>query len=176
MISKAVELALAAGALIEADLLALNDWTLLERLRAVPAARGLIERLDARALLKRAYVISARTVGLDERRQLVERYHQSADRRGAVEARLTSELGAAAGEVIVYCPALTVMKEAAARVVTAAGLRALNDPDDPATAEIRALEARYAELWRLYVFTAAEHAERAGALAASLFGKPNEYR
>ncbi|MFC4706498.1 hypothetical protein [Paraburkholderia caffeinitolerans] len=32
MISKAVEIAVAHGALVESDLLELNDWTLLERL------------------------------------------------------------------------------------------------------------------------------------------------
>ncbi len=177
MISKAVELALDAGALAEADLLALNDWTLLDRLArcAVPPARRLIERLMRRDLLKRGYVISAASVEPEARAALVRTYHEARQTRGGLEAALASELDCAAGEVIVYCPALTVMKEAAARVLTRRGPRALNATDEPGSAEIRALEERYASLWRLYVFVPAEVAERAAAAAAAHFGRASEY-
>jgi hypothetical protein len=177
MISKAVELALDAGALAEADLLSLNDWTLLERLRTAggPAARTLVERLERRALLKRGYVISAQTVGVEDRRRLVERWHESRSVRREAEDGLAATLGCAPGEVVIYCPALTVMKEAGARVVTSRGIRPLNDTADPAYAEISALEARYAELWRLYVFTPPEAAPRAAAPASEIFGYQSEY-
>ena len=85
-------------------------------------------------------------------------------------------LGCAAGEVILYCPALTVMKEAAARVVTSRGIAALNDPADPAGAEIRALEERYAQLWRLYLFVPGGAVEAAAAAGAEWFGVPSEHR
>ena len=39
----------------------------------------------------------------------------------------------------------------------------------------RALEERYANLWRLYVFVPAEVAARAAAVSAELFGHPSEY-
>ncbi|MDX2165856.1 MAG: HD domain-containing protein [Deltaproteobacteria bacterium] len=178
MISKAVELALAAGVLGEPDLLGLNDWTLLDRLArsGVAPIVMLVERLQRRALLKRGYVASARSVDGAGRAALVARYHEVPDARRAAEAALGSALGCAAGEVIVYCPALTVMKEAAARVVTSRGLGALNDPADPAGAEIRAIEERYAQLWRLYVFVPPAAVERAAAAAAELFGYPSEHR
>ena len=178
MISKAVELALEAGVLAEPDLLLLNDWTLLDRLAhsGIAASAALVERLERRALLKRGYVISARTVDAAARAALVARYHEVAGERRTAEAALTAALGCAAGEVIVYCPALTVMKEAAARVVTSRGVGALNDPADPAGAEIRALEDRYAQLWRLYVFVPGPLAERAAAAAAAHFGYPSEHR
>jgi hypothetical protein len=157
--------------------LALNDWTLLDRLGggAVPAARRLIERLMRRDLLKRGYVISAASVEPETRAALVRTYHEVRPTRGGLEAALASELGCAEGELIVYCPALTVMKEAAARVVTRRGLRALNAADDPGSAEIRALEERYANLWRLYVFVPGHLAERAAAAAAAHLGHASEY-
>jgi hypothetical protein len=178
MISKAVELACDAGALAEADLLALNDWTLLDRLArsGVAPIAALVERLQRRALLKRGYVVSARHVDAAGRAALVGRYHEARGARHAAEEALTATLGCAAGEVIVYCPALTVMKEAAARVVTSRGLGALNDPADPAGAEIRALEDRYAQLWRLYVFVPPSAVARAAPAAAELFGYPSEHR
>jgi HD superfamily phosphohydrolase len=177
MISKAVELALDHEALAERDLLELNDWTLLDRLAGarVPAIAALIDRLRRRALFKRGYVVSASTVGPERRADLVLRYHESRQERGAAETRLAGALGLAAEEVIIYCPALTVMKEAAARVATHRGLRRLNDRGDPAFAEIGALEERYANLWRLYVFVPQEAAERAAAAAAELFGHRSEH-
>jgi len=177
MISKAVELALEHGLLAEPDLLELNDWTLLDRLQhlGVPAIAALIERLQRRDLLKRGYVISARTVAPLERAALVRRYHESRDERRAVEAALATELGCAAEAVIVYCPALTVMKEASARVTTSRGMRRLNDGGDDAVAEIAALEERYAGLWRLYVFVPRDVAVRTAALAAPHFGYASEH-
>ncbi|MGE0517409.1 MAG: HD domain-containing protein [Candidatus Binatia bacterium] len=177
MISKAVELALDAGALAEADLLALNDWTLLDRLKrcAAPGAAALIDRLERRELLKRSYVVSARSIGLHARADLVRSYHESRAARGAAERALAAEFGCAEGEVIVYCPALTVMKEAAARVVTSRGLRSLNHSGDPGSADIHALEDAYASLWRLYVFAPAAVASRAAERAAEHFGYPSEY-
>ena len=177
MISKAVEMALDAATLGEADLLPLNDWTLLERLRrsTVPAVASLIERLLNRDLLKRGYVITAHTTPTARRAELVRGYHESRTERHAAEERLAADLGCASGEVIVYCPALTVMKEAAALVQTAGGLRRLNDAEGEAFSEIKAIEARYETLWRLYVFVPGEAAPRAAGVAAEIFGHPSEY-
>jgi HD superfamily phosphohydrolase len=177
MISKAVELAADAGALMEPDLLTLNDWTLLERLRAAaiaPVAR-LVTGLLERRLLKRAYVISAHTIAPAQRADLVHRLHESRAERLAAEEHLQRTLGCAPGEVVVYCPALTVMKEAAALVQTPDGLRRLNDRGHESFAEIHALETQYANLWRLYVFTAPSHRARAAEVARELFGYANEH-
>jgi HD superfamily phosphohydrolase len=177
MISKAVELALDEGALSEADLMQLNDWTLLERLRTspIPAARSLIERLLRRDLLKRGYVASARSVPVAERTALVERYHDSRAGRREAEIALAGAIGAKPEEVIVYCPALTVMKEAAAWVRVPGGLGRLNEGAGSALAEIRALEERYASLWRLYVFAPRETADGLSRAAEQLFGFPSEH-
>jgi len=177
MISKAVELAVDTGALHEAELLALNDWTLLDRLQRAPLApiRSLIERLLRRDLLKRGYVVSARTVGPEERARLVEHYHESRAQRRSAEETLAEEAGCTPSDVIVYCPALTVMKEAAAWVNLPDGPRRLNDAEGDAPAEIKALEDRYRNLWRLYVFAPAEIADRVAPVATEYFGHPSEH-
>lgn len=183
MISKAVELAHEHGALHEDALLQLNDWALLERLRQIPTpARPdprivrLVDRLEHRALLKRGYVISALTVPAEERRALVARFHESAGNRSAAEAALARALGCDQSEVIVYCPALTVMKEAAALVRTPKGIRPLNATDGESNSEIQALEARYAGLWRLYVLVPDAVVGQTAAAARELFGYVSEHR
>jgi len=183
MISKAVELAHAHNAVGEEELLRLNDWTLLARLQQVPRVDAadrrivrLVERLETRALLKRGYVVSALTVPEAARRALVERFHESAAQRTEAETTLARVLGCDAGEVIVYCPAMTVMKEAAALVRTPAGLQGLNQVEDGPHSEITALEARYAALWRLYVFVPEEYATRTADAAREIFGFPSEHR
>jgi hypothetical protein len=177
MVSKAVELALEAGAMREADLLDLNDWTLLDRLErsGIPAVAGLCERLRRRDLLKRGYVLSARTVARPERAALVAAYHEGAALRRQAEVELAAALGCATGELVVYCPALTVMKEARALVRTADGVRHLNDTSGGSDAEIRALEERYEGLWRFYVFVPEERTARTAAAAAERFGFPSEH-
>jgi hypothetical protein len=177
MISKAVELALDEGALGEADLLRLNDWTLLDRLQGlgVPAARALVDRLLRRDLLKRAYVVSPLSAGHADRVALVERYHDSRAGRREAEDALAAAVGAAPEEVIVYCPALSVMKEAAAWVLVPGGRGRLNDGAGSAQAEIQALEERYAGLWRFYVFAPRQTSDLLAAAAAERFGFPSEH-
>lgn len=178
MISKAVELAVDGGWLDESDLLELGDWTLLEKLCGLPheGIRRLILGVRERRLLKRGLVTSPRSVDEQTRRSLVERFHEQRGPRRQVEETLARELGCQPDQVVLYCPALTVMKEAAARVITPAGMGFLNDPKLAGSEEIHAMERRYAELWRLYVFVPAPHASQAAVAAARLLGVPNEYR
>jgi hypothetical protein len=177
MISKAVELALVAGDLEEVDLLGLNDWTLLDLLQrsSSKAAAALVGRLTRRDLLKRGYIASARSVDFASRNDLVQRYHESPQERGVAEETLARAAGCSPDEVVVYCPALTVMKEAAAWVRVPEGLRRLNETGGSASSEIAALETRYANLWRFYVFAPEIATERIGPAAADLFGFPNEH-
>jgi HD superfamily phosphohydrolase len=183
MVSKAVELAREHGVLREDELLRLTDGQLFERLRCVPTSAApdprivaLVERLERRALLKRGYVISALTVPVLERRALVERFHDVAHARHEAEQELARHLGCDPAEVIIYCPALTVMKEAAALVHTPAGLVRLNDSAGQPDREIEALEARYAALWRLYVFAPDAVAARVEGPAREIFGFPSQHR
>ncbi|MBI3781938.1 MAG: HD domain-containing protein [Deltaproteobacteria bacterium] len=183
MVSKAVELAHEHGRFDEDELLQLTDGQLFERLCNVPNAAHpdrritrLVDRLQTRALLKRGYVVSALTVPLSERQALVQRFHETPANRRATERDLAAALGCDAAEVILYCPALTVMKEALAAVLTPDGLRRLNQTEPGPGGEIRALEERYAQLWRFYVFVAEEMAERTAPLMQEIVGHESEHQ
>jgi HD superfamily phosphohydrolase len=178
MISKAVELAMDHGKLDEADLLSLGDWTLFEHLRRVrvPAIAGLMDRLEQRRLLKRAYVISAATVDAGSRLTLVARYHESRATRSETEVTLADEAGCDAEDVVIYCPALTLMKEADALVETPNGVGPMSDAAGAGVSEIKALAERHASLWRLYVFVPPEQVEAMREIATRHFGYSSEYR
>ncbi|MFT3736449.1 MAG: HD domain-containing protein [Rhodocyclaceae bacterium] len=177
MISKAVELALDHNAIAEGDLLALNDWTLIDRLihSPVPGAAALANRVQSRQLLKRGYVVSGRSVADAQRSEWVSRYHHDRKLRAQTERQIAEALGLPFEDVVLYCPALTVMKEAAVPIENSRGLAHLDDPDDDAHTEIRALQARYAGLWRFYVFVPAAAVAKAAAVCGELFGVASEH-
>jgi uncharacterized protein len=176
MISKAVEMALDHDVLKESDLLALNDWTLLDRLAhcGIADVESLVRRTLERDLLKRGYVVSGRSVTPEARQTWVTQYHASRAARAQAEAELAAQLGLPFSDVVLYCPALTAMKEAAVPVETSRGLEALNAPDSTSFAEIDALQARYADLWRFYLFVPAHAVSRAAVLASERFDTPCE--
>jgi HD superfamily phosphohydrolase len=176
MISKSVEIALDNEVLAERDLLDLNDWTLLARLEhcGIADAAALARRAANRDLLKRGYVVSGKNVPPGQRKAWVDRYHASRTRRAQAEAELAEKLGLPFADVVLYCPALTAMKEAAVPVETSRGLEYLNDAGSATFAEIGALQDRYADLWRFYVFVPASAVGRAAAIAGEMFGTPCE--
>lgn len=178
MISKAVELAVNAGELSEPVLLDFDDAALFWRLRqcTAPGIGDLVDRLARRRLFKRAWVLSRRSVDQAAQARFIALYHDSVATRAAVEEELAAALGAAAHEVIVYCPAATMMKEAAALAATPSGVAPMTDIDPGGASEISALARRHADLWRMYVFVPAEHVEHATALASERFGAASEHR
>jgi hypothetical protein len=183
MVSKAVELAQEHGALPEEEIVELTDAGLFQRLASVPHRDApdphilrLVDGLARRQLLKRGYVVSALTVTPREREALVARYHADRATRREAEERIARALGCRAGEVILYCPALTVMKEAAAVVRLPSGLCRLNEGDGDRASEIRALEERYAQLWRFYLFVPPEHVGRAAEVGREMFGVGSEWQ
>lgn len=74
---------------------------------------------------------------------------------------MANGLGLPFTDVVLYCPALTAMKEAVVPVETSRGLEYLNDAGSETFAEIDSLQQRYADLWRFYVFVPAHAVERA---------------
>ncbi len=181
MIAKAVELALEYG-VTEDDLLWLNDFTLLEFLKDVPRGRPdrrvrrLAEGVAERRLLKRGYVLSAGHVDRARRIELIDRYHRDRAARQRAEEELARALGLGLEDVIIYCPGLSMMKEAAVRVRTARGVAPLNDPAGAPPLELQVLEQQYENLWRLYVFVPEGYQDRCAGEAGALFGLPSEFR
>ena len=181
MVSKAVEMAHEHGTLSEQELLQHSDGSLFAELKRIPESKpdprvqALILRIENRDLLKRAYVLSSNQLNRKERHQFIDRYHHSRDNRHEAEKRVAHEIKCDPSEVIVYCPAESVMKEAAALVRTAEGLSRLNEPRHHATREIQAIEERYENLWRFYVFSPREKCEKAASICAEIFDYPSEH-
>jgi uncharacterized protein len=176
MISKAVELAIEHAKLSENDLLELNDWTLLDRLAhcGVQDAQTLARRTSNRELLKRGYVVSGKSIPIAQRRSWVKRFHLAHTERAELEAALARELGVPFSDVILYCPALSAMKEASVPVETSQGFGNLDAASSVAHAEIAALQERYSDLWRFYVFVPETAVSRAEGLVNELLGVPSE--
>ncbi len=176
MVSKAVEIALAAG-LRERDLWDLRDEGLFEYLRArFPRSRplaALLGRLAARRLYKRAYVLT-RDVGESAQRALADRYHYDRAAREAAERALARAIGARPEDVIVYCPSPDMaLKEADVPLLVGGETVSLTDLDLP---EVQLLRAKHRALWRFYVFVAEERRAAAPALARAaqeIFGHEN---
>jgi uncharacterized protein len=166
----------ARGKLSEDDLLELNDWTLLDRLAhcGVKDAQTLARRTSNRELLKRGYVVSGKSIPIEQRKSWVERFHVSRVERAEMEAALARELDVPFSDVILYCPALTAMKEASVPVETSQGFGYLDDATSVACAEIAALQERYSDLWRFYVFVPEIAVARAEGLVTELLGVSSE--
>ncbi len=162
MLGKALGMAVAAGYpvtrlhdLVDADLPGE-----LERAGAGSLARDFVRR----RLLKRAYVLSARSVPAPQRASLAA-YLGDLDRRQQVEA----ELSGGRAVVAVTCLSPTRMKDPG--VVLSNGSLLPGE----APLDISALEAGYENLWRLYVFSSAEHVAEVAEAAAAYFGRDSEY-
>ncbi|MGH7297224.1 MAG: HD domain-containing protein [Polyangiaceae bacterium] len=169
-ISKAVEIGLSLG-LAEEDLYVLGDDGLLDMLRRRFARsrpmQAILGRLAARSLYKRAYVLT-RAVGEEAQSRLVARFHQDRRAREEAESGLAREVGLRAEDVILYCPQPAMAaKEADAPIVIDGGAaRSLSDLRLP---EVALLTSKHRDLWRFYIFIAAERRELAPALARAAY-------
>ncbi len=172
MLSKALELALAAGRFRYDELIWLRDDAFLhvlrERTAPLPSAQRLLAALEARQLYKPVFL--ATRDGLDDAGLLALKRRFYDNREGARE-RLESELCAAAGapegSVIVYCPAPDMsLKEAGVTVQVS------ENRSEPLSslrhAEIETLLARHRQLWRLVVLAAPSFGRRDGKIRRAL--------
>ena len=174
LIARAVEIALAAGAVKEEDFYGETDASVLDLLtRSVEKSdrvarervRSLVQRFQDRRLPKRACVFP-RYENAAVQEQLVARYFApgGAQARAEAEARISDLVRFATGraiEVIVYCPAKTMQLKEARMHVRWPGVR---DVQPLATFAERIprladLERSYRDLWKFYVFADTSDAE-----------------
>jgi hypothetical protein len=175
MIAKAVELAVERG-LKEADLYELTDYTLFETLRTYddPPIRRLIDAVSARALYKRAFVVSGATLVRRDREAWIANYARDATARGAMEAEIARAANLPAASIILSCPGHSAIKEANVYVVTRQGLRRLNEPPEGPPADVRVLENQYEALWKLGIFCPPTEVEPVARAAERVIGLHNE--
>ena len=153
MISKAVELAVGAGLTLE-QLFPLEDgglfFLLRERYGDVPGLADLLDALAARALYKRAYVLTPR-VGKEAQEGLIRRFHLDRAAREEAEKRIGGRLGLGPADLIIYCPsARMAQKPAQVRVELGPGRTALLS--EMGLPDVDHLLRKHEDLWRFYVF------------------------
>ena len=174
MIAKAVELAVENG-LAETDLYDLTDDTLLRYLRDLgnPGISRLIDGLQTRQLLKRAYVLSAAETGRRGRDDLIARFNRSAETRRKVEREVADAVALDPAQIILHCPDTSAIKEARVYVLSKGKLRRLNEPPDSTPFDVKAVEDQYEGLWKLYVFAPEGYRERVGQVCERILGVGN---
>ncbi len=177
MISKALNLARKDHGMEKEDLYDLADAGLFQALDDIgdPHISGIISGLRHRHLLKRAYVLSPRTleVGGKEWERLVTGYHRDPDRRGKLEEEIASTLGVESSKVCVYCMDRPKLKEARVNALTPDGIVSLDQMED--MEELDTIKKQYDNLWRFYLFVPPEVREKAALLAQDIIGYKNEF-
>lgn len=167
LIARAVETALAAGAVNEADFQDQTDASVLDMLvratdksekRAKERVRSLVTRFQERRLPKRACVFP-RYANESVQESLVARYFAAggAKARADAEARISDLVRFATGksiEVIVYCPAKAMQLKEARMHVRWPGVRDVQPlaSFSERIPRLADLERSYRDLWKFYVF------------------------
>lgn len=167
LVARAVETALACGALKEPDFYAQTDASVLDLLersvekspkQARDRVRDLVTRFRERRLPKRACVFP-RYQNAEHQEHLVARYFApgGAKARIDLEARISDLARFATGrdiDVIVYCPARSMQLKEAGMHVRWPGVAAVAPLSQHAARVPRLgdLEASYRNLWKFYVF------------------------
>lgn len=174
MISKALEVAVQRG-LTQERLYPLTDATLLDMLGTEwgEDCAELARAVQERQLFKRAFGVSAATIGEVQRYELAEAYHRPGSRRDRVEAEIARTAGLSPHQVILYVPPPTTFKEISMLAETPSGIMPLNRAAT-SRLEISALEEQYRNLWRLWVFAPESHREAVAEASEQVLGLRSE--
>jgi hypothetical protein len=181
LFARAVEIALAAGAVAEEDFYDQDDASVLELLQrrvekseksARERVRALVRRFKLRQLYKRACVFP-RYENEAVQEELVKRYFAAggAKARADAEARITDLVRFATGrnvDVIVYCPAQRMQLKEARMHVRWPGVADVEPLSSFAARVPRLadLERSYRDLWKFYVFADTSDVELLGTVQA----------
>lgn len=144
------------------DIYELTDEEFVQKLADVenhPRAKNLARQYQQRNLYKASYYIAYREESEGDpqsrRRDLYEKYRKSAE-RSRLEAQLEDLYGLPAGSVVVYCPEKEMNIKQFDMLVQSRPQgevkKLRNILDQSRLAEMDAVNARFAQLWRLQVF------------------------
>ncbi|MEA2070742.1 MAG: HD domain-containing protein [Asgard group archaeon] len=191
MISKALELASKENLITRDDLYHFNDWSLLHFLKNEPIKRDktdpirkLVEGVEERRLLKRAFVLSSSSLSSrGSREKFIKKFNPPTSEREQVEQMIidrlrkeTKDKSINASDVIIHCLSSSALKEAEVLIKNINGeLTRLNQRPHP-SADIKALEDAYEDLWRMYVFASSKHTKKVSKICEETFGRENEYK
>lgn len=183
MIAKAVEIAVSYGKKRE-DYIGLTDEGLINYLKDIPSKRkpdkkinNLLTGLENRNLLKRAYVISPKTISPYAQKDLIHRYHfDNEENRESDEEKIAEKLGIGSEEVIIYCSGGEYLKEAEVNITTPEGIIKLNGPMENQPSDVKEIMEQYERLWKLYVFVPDKYRNEAGKICEKAIGFDTEYK
>ncbi|CAB3393429.1 conserved protein of unknown function [Kyrpidia spormannii] len=163
MVARMVEWGAEGEGITEEQLLGWGDAELLEALRRMGEKDGrigrMLDRLARRGLFKRGVEVYPGDLSPEQRIRWVQGLREP-DTRRRLERWIARRLGCGEDEVILYCQAETFMKEVDARCLTADGVKPLGEAGVTTELEVRLLEQKYRDLWRLYVLVPPEWRER----------------
>lgn len=172
MLSKALEMAVAAGRFRYAELFRLRDDAFLhvlrERTADSPNIQNLLLGLERRWLYKPVFWATRDHLQDGDLADLKRRFYDNADgARTRLETELCAAAGVPDGGVIVYCPSPDMaLKEADVTVqwseTQSAELASLGHP------EIATLQLRHRQLWRLVVLARPHFGRRDAAVRRAL--------
>jgi HD superfamily phosphohydrolase len=184
MIAKAVEIAVKKYGTEREDFIGLTDEGLINYLKDIPSKRKpdkeittLLTRVENRNLLKRAYVISPKTISPYAQKDLIHRYHfDNKENRESAEGNIAEKLGIGSEEVIIYCSGGEYLKEAEVNITTPKGIIKLNEPRDNPPSDVKEIMEQYERLWKLYVFVPDKYRNEAGEICEKVIGFDTEYK
>ena len=179
MISKALTIARNDYGLRKEDLFHMTDAQMVSHIRALDTEgriKAILDSLDRRELLKRAYVLTPHSieVGSSEWFWLISEYHYPTGAREKAEREIAEEAGTDPDSVCVYCMGPTHFKEAKVDVLLPEGVRSLDEVED--VPELDEMKRLYEHLWRFYVFAPSDRVEAVAEAAESVIGLKNQYR
>jgi HD superfamily phosphohydrolase len=152
MISKAVELAIQAGLMLE-DLRRLKDdtliWMLRERYGAHPGVTHILDSLESRQLYRSCFVLASE-VGEARQEEIVDRFHYDAGNCEELETQIAGAAGLQPYQVIAYCPSKGMSLPEAEVLVRRENGRIL-PLSDGNNEEIRILKQKHKALWKFCI-------------------------
>ena len=134
----------------------------------------LISRIKERKLLKRAYVLSPKTVHHPaDQDKFIADYHQLNSKREEIEQEIAKDAKIGFEDVVIYCTGREPLKEAYVDVLLPEGIKRLSEI--PEMDELQSIMQSYMRLWTFYVFTPADKVSKVHDLCTDIFEKESEY-
>jgi HD superfamily phosphohydrolase len=130
-------------------------------------ARMLVAKLRCRDIYRPAWSIDHQTATADGeafKESLIATYHDDPEKRSEAESFIARSAGLPVGSVLIYCPPASMsQKEAAVRVIwpgyaDGEQLQRINDP--LVQAEMRALQSKHPNLWRMFVLLDQDYVDK----------------
>ncbi|MFA4849619.1 MAG: HD domain-containing protein [Methanoregula sp.] len=180
MLSKALSIAKEFN-IEKKQLYPLTDETFMQFLLKFPKKHpdekisSLVSHVLKRDLLKRAYILSPRTLShIAKQTEFISKYHLPNDAREKMEQEIAHETKTNSDNIIIYCTGQEALKEADVYVNTWDNeIKKLSEL--PHQTELDGISQAYQNLWKFYVFAPREKVTEVHDICTGIFGEKSEY-